>query len=113
MSNGENRTGMTVENKAARKTGAGAAATSSAVAAPAPPIGVLLLSGSFDMANDSLICVCLAVLSISGTSHHITCHLSVRVFSLLKVMFGDLQDRAFSDYLQAALMLRVNNRNVG
>ena len=36
-----------------------------------------------------------------------------RVFSLLKLMFGDLQDKALADMLQAALMLRYNEGSVG
>eukprot|EP00966_Prymnesium_polylepis_P280868 6489737-Prymnesium_polylepis.1 len=36
-----------------------------------------------------------------------------RVFSLLKLMFGDRQETALADYLQAALMLRYNERKVG
>ena len=36
-----------------------------------------------------------------------------RVFSLLKLMFGDLQDKSLADLLQAALMLRYNKRSVG
>jgi len=33
-----------------------------------------------------------------------------RVFSLLVTMFGDQQNDALEDYIEAALMLRVNNR---
>ena len=33
-----------------------------------------------------------------------------RVFSLLVTMFGDKQQDALEDYIEAALMLRVNNR---
>ena len=36
-----------------------------------------------------------------------------RVFSLLKLMFGELQMRALSDLIQAALMLKYNEREVG
>ena len=36
-----------------------------------------------------------------------------RVFSLLKLMFGDTQTRALADMLQASLMLRYNKRSVG
>ena len=36
-----------------------------------------------------------------------------RVFSLLKLMFGQQQLDALSDYLSAALMLRYNDRVVG
>ena len=36
-----------------------------------------------------------------------------RVFSLLKLMFGDAQMDSLADYIQAALMLRYNNRKVG
>ena len=36
-----------------------------------------------------------------------------RVFSLLKAMFGDQQMRSLSDMIQAALMLRYNERTVG
>ena len=33
-----------------------------------------------------------------------------RVFSLLVTMFGDQQHETLEDYIEAALMLRVNNR---
>ena len=36
-----------------------------------------------------------------------------RVFSLLKLMFGDTQMRALADMVQAALMLKYNARKVG
>ena len=36
-----------------------------------------------------------------------------RVFSKLKEMFGDQQMAALSDYIQAALMLKINKRRVG
>ena len=36
-----------------------------------------------------------------------------RVFALLKNLFGDEQMHALADYLQAALMLNYNKRNVG
>ena len=36
-----------------------------------------------------------------------------RVFSLLKSMFGDEQMWALADMIQAALMLKYNQRNVG
>ena len=36
-----------------------------------------------------------------------------RVFSLLKNMFGDCQMRVLADYIQAALMLKYNQRTVG
>ena len=36
-----------------------------------------------------------------------------RVFSLVKFMFGDLQDHTLADIIQAALMLRYNKRQVG
>ena len=36
-----------------------------------------------------------------------------RVFSLLKLMFGDQQMSALADYVRAALMLRYNERRVG
>lgn len=36
-----------------------------------------------------------------------------RVFSLLKCMFGDLQETALADYVQTAVMLRYNKREVG
>lgn len=36
-----------------------------------------------------------------------------RVFSLLKVMFGETRDSSLGDMLQASLMLRYNDRNVG
>ena len=36
-----------------------------------------------------------------------------RVFSLLKLMFGDLQMSALEDMIQAALMLTYNGRKVG
>ena len=36
-----------------------------------------------------------------------------RVFSLLKVMFGEQQMSALADYIKAALMLRYNQRRVG
>ena len=36
-----------------------------------------------------------------------------RVFSLLKFMFGDQQWAALGDYIQAALMLKYNERAVG
>ena len=36
-----------------------------------------------------------------------------RVFSLLKVMFGNAQLSALADYIRAALMLRYNGRRVG
>lgn len=35
-----------------------------------------------------------------------------RVFSLLKIMFGDQQSQVLADYLQAALMMRNNGRSV-
>ena len=35
-----------------------------------------------------------------------------RVFSLLKVLFGDLQSSLLADYLQGSLMLRYNGRKV-
>lgn len=35
-----------------------------------------------------------------------------RVFSLLKLMFGPQQEGALADYIQAALMLRYNEREV-
>jgi hypothetical protein len=35
------------------------------------------------------------------------------VFSLLKLMFGDLQMSALEDMIQAALMLKYNKRKVG
>ena len=38
---------------------------------------------------------------------------SERVFSLLKAMFGDASMTTFSDYIQAALMLKYNKRTVG
>ncbi len=36
-----------------------------------------------------------------------------RVFSLLKVMFGENRDSSLADMLQASLMLRYNKRRVG
>ena len=36
-----------------------------------------------------------------------------RIFSLLKVMFGDQQMTALADIIQTALMLRYNKRVVG
>ena len=36
-----------------------------------------------------------------------------RVFSLLKLMFGNTQGRALGDYLEVALMLKYNTRKVG
>ena len=36
-----------------------------------------------------------------------------RVFSLLKLMFGDVQISSLADMIQAALMLRYNGRKVG
>ena len=36
-----------------------------------------------------------------------------RVFALLKNLFGDKQMRALADYVEAALMLNYNDRNVG
>ena len=36
-----------------------------------------------------------------------------RVFSLLKLMFGDQQMTSLADMIQAALMLRYNKRTVG
>ena len=36
-----------------------------------------------------------------------------RVFSLLKLMFGEQQMSALADYIRAALMLRYNKRRVG
>ena len=36
-----------------------------------------------------------------------------RVFSLLKVMFGDQQMSALADYIQTALMLAYNKRTLG
>ena len=36
-----------------------------------------------------------------------------RVFSLLKLMFGDMQMSALADMIQSALMLRYNGRKVG
>ena len=36
-----------------------------------------------------------------------------RVFSLLKLMFGDAQMSALADMIQAALMLKYNQRKVG
>jgi len=36
-----------------------------------------------------------------------------RVFSLLKLMFGDMQMSALADTIQAALMLKYNERKVG
>ena len=36
-----------------------------------------------------------------------------RVFALLKNLFGDMQMRALADYVEAALMLNYNDRNVG
>eukprot|EP00966_Prymnesium_polylepis_P099556 2305761-Prymnesium_polylepis.1 len=36
-----------------------------------------------------------------------------RVFPLLKLMFGDMQMQALADMIQAALMLKYNQRKVG
>ena len=36
-----------------------------------------------------------------------------RVFSLLNSMFGDQQMQTLADIIQAALMLRINERSVG
>ena len=36
-----------------------------------------------------------------------------RVISLLKLMFGDMQMSALADMIQAALMLKYNQRKVG
>ena len=36
-----------------------------------------------------------------------------RVFSMLKYMFGDTQGGALGDYIEAALMLKYNQRKVG
>ena len=36
-----------------------------------------------------------------------------RVFSLLKLMFGETQMLSLADMIQAALMLRYNGRKVG
>ena len=36
-----------------------------------------------------------------------------RVFSFLKLMFGDTQMKVFADYIQAALLLAYNKRKVG
>ena len=36
-----------------------------------------------------------------------------RVFALLRNLFGELQMRSLADYVQAALMLNYNQRNVG
>ena len=36
-----------------------------------------------------------------------------RVFSLLKIMFGEQQMSALADFIKAALMLRYNQRRVG
>lgn len=39
--------------------------------------------------------------------------LAERVFSLLKLMFGETQMLSLADMIQAALMLRYNGRKVG
>ena len=39
--------------------------------------------------------------------------LAERVFSLLKLMFGEVQMSSLADMIQAALMLRYNGRKVG
>ena len=36
-----------------------------------------------------------------------------RVFALLRNLFGELQMKSLADYVQAALMLNYNQRNVG
>ena len=36
-----------------------------------------------------------------------------RVFALLRNLFGELQMKLLADYVQAALMLNYNQRNVG
>ena len=36
-----------------------------------------------------------------------------RIFALLRNLFGELQMRSLADYVQAALMLNYNQRNVG
>ena len=36
-----------------------------------------------------------------------------RVFSMLKLMFGDAQMSALMDMIQAALMLKYNGRKIG
>ena len=36
-----------------------------------------------------------------------------RVFALLRNLFGEQQMRSLADYVQAALMLNYNQRNVG
>ena len=36
-----------------------------------------------------------------------------RVFALLKMMFGDMQMSTLAAYIQAALMLRYNDRKIG
>ena len=36
-----------------------------------------------------------------------------RVFALLKNLFGEQQNMALADYVQAALMLNFNKRSVG
>ena len=53
----------------------------------------------------------------AGGSHHVrpspnsaSCE---RVFALLQNLFGELQMRSLADYVQAALMLNYNQRNVG
>ena len=46
----------------------------------------------------------------SFTPSSATCE---RVFSLLKYMFGETQMSSLSDYIQAALMLKYNERTVG
>jgi hypothetical protein len=38
---------------------------------------------------------------------------SERVFALLKEMFGADQHHSLADYIQAAIMLRYNKRDVG
>ena len=46
----------------------------------------------------------------SFTPNSVACE---RVFSLLKSMFGDQQLSTLADHVQAALMLRYNDRQVG
>ena len=44
---------------------------------------------------------------------HASPFVHVRVFSLLKIFFGDTRDTSLADVIQATLMLRYNKRVVG
>ena len=70
------------------------------------------------MANYNMLSTAKTTIAAVSTNLYTTSGIGVtasceRVFALLRNLFGELQMRSLADYVQAALMLNYNQRNVG